>query len=68
MEKRNTSQNTTDNQVRFGAWVTIQEKNKLENYIRAKHTSMVDWLREKISELPEYEVKYVVKNHKQKTG
>lgn len=54
---------------RINAVVSPKEKQRLDVYLAIKNESLVDWVKEKISELPEYALKEVDdKSPRRKTG
>ena len=62
---KNTLKTEEANEIKLNANVSLIEKRKLDAYLFAKHKSFVSWVKEKISELPEYEVKLIPR---QRTG
>jgi len=44
-------------EVKVNAMIPVEEKTRLDMYLVASHKKLVTWIREKISELPEYELK-----------
>ncbi len=54
-----------ENEIKLNAAISFLEKKKLDAYLFAKNKSIVNWIKEKISELPEYEVKLIPR---QRTG